>query len=118
MSQVSLNLIVLRSTDIYHSADFYSKLGFVFTEQQHGNGPKHLTAELNGSIFELYPLFKDGLSTVGTRIGFNVPSIDSVISALSDYPEAIISHPKDSPWGRRAVITDPEGHRIELLQHQ
>ena len=66
---------------------------------------------------ELYPLSKDGLSTLGTRIGFNVPSIDSVISALIDYPEAVISPPKDSPWGRRSVVADPDGHRIELIQH-
>jgi len=119
MSHISLNLVVLRSSDIYLLAEFYSQLGLVFAEHQHGNAPKHLTAELNGSIFELYPLSKDGLSTSGTRIGFNVPSIDSLISSLRDYyPEAIISHPKDSPWGRRAVIKDPEGHSIELLQYE
>jgi predicted enzyme related to lactoylglutathione lyase len=28
----------------------------------------------------------------------------------------VISAPKDSDWGRRAVVADPDGHRIELLE--
>lgn len=118
MNLVSLNLVVLRASDIYRSAEFYRQIGVEFSEHQHGNGPKHLTAELSGSIFELYPLSQAGLSTLGTRIGFSVPSIDAVIAALSDYPKAVVSPPKESPWGRRAVIADPDGHRIELLQHE
>jgi hypothetical protein len=28
--------------------------------------------------------------------------------------ETSISAPKDSPWGRRAVVADSDGHRVEL----
>ena len=35
---------------------------------------------------------------------------------LEDWPGAVLSPPKDSEWGRRAVVTDPDGHRVELLQ--
>ncbi len=116
MNQVALNLVVLRSPDMARAAAFYSRLGLQFTQHQHGSGPEHYAAELGSGVFELYPLAPDGPSTLGTRIGFSVPSLDATVATLSDYPGAIISPPKDSEWGRRAVIADPDGHRIELLQ--
>ena len=67
-------------------------------------------------MFELYPLSPDGAATVGTRVGFSVPSLDVAISALSDFPGVVLSPPKDSQWGRRAVVADPDGHRVELVQ--
>ena len=116
MNHVALNLIVLRSPDMPRAAEFYSRLGLHFTRHQHGSGPEHFAAELGSGVFELYPQSPDGPSTLGTRIGFSVPSLDSAIAALSEYPAAIISPPKDSEWGRRAVVADPDGHRVELLQ--
>ena len=113
---MALNLVVLRSPDLVQAAAFYSRLGLQFTRHQHGSGPEHFAAELSGGVFELYPLTADGPSTLGTRIGFSVPSLDTTIAALNDYPAAVISPPKDSEWGRRAVVADPDGHRVELLQ--
>ncbi len=117
MNPVALNLVVLRSPDIARAAEFYSRLGLQFTRHQHGCGPEHFAAELGSGVFELYPLSPDGPSTLGTRIGFSVPSLDAALAALDEYPGAIISPHKDSPWGRRAVVADPDGHRVELLQH-
>jgi predicted enzyme related to lactoylglutathione lyase len=116
MNQVIISLVVLRSSDLPRAAKFYSRLGLQFTRHQHGSGPEHFAAEVGGGVFELYPQSPDGPSTLGTRIGFTVPSLESAIAALSEYPAAVISPPKDSEWGRRAVIADPDGHRVELLQ--
>ena len=116
MNRIALNLVVLRSPDMVRAVEFYSRLGLQFAEHQHGNGPRHFAAELGSGVFELYPLSPDGLSTLGTRIGFAIPSLDSAIAALGEYPAAVVSPPKDSPWGRRAVVADPDGHRVELLQ--
>jgi len=107
---------VLRSSDTARAVAFYSKLGLKFTQHRHGNGPEHFAAELPGGVFELYPLAPDGAATFGTRIGFRVPSVDATLAALSDYPSAVVTPAKDSEWGRRAVVTDPDGHRVELLQ--
>lgn len=116
MSGVTLNLVVLRSSDIVRAAAFYSRLGLHFTKHQHGKGAEHFAAEFLGGVFELYGQTSDGPSTIGTRIGFNVPSVDKVIAELGDYPDALKSAPKDSEWGRRAIIADPDGHRIELVE--
>ena len=116
MSNITLNLVVLRSLDVARAAAFYTRLGLQFSQHRHGGGPEHFAAKLPGGVFELYPLSPDGSSTLGTRIGFRVPSVDSAIAALSDYPGAVVTSARDSEWGRRAVVADPDGHRVELLQ--
>jgi lactoylglutathione lyase len=116
VNSISLNIVVLRCTDPARSAEFYARLGLAFTKHRHGSGPEHFAAELGGSVFELYPATPDGPSTVGTRIGFRVPSLEETLAALADLPGAIVSPAKDSPWGRRAVVNDPDGHRVELVQ--
>ena len=98
------------------AAAFYSRLGLQFSQHRHGSGPEHFAAELpGGGAFELYPV-SDGASTLGTRIGFRVPSVDETVAALSDYAGAVVSPPRDSEWGRRAIVTDPDGHRVELVE--
>jgi lactoylglutathione lyase len=116
MGAVALNLVVLRSPDMARAAAFYSRLGVKFSRHRHGSGPEHLSAELPGAVFEIYPATPDGPSTLGTHIGFRVPSVDAALAALADQPGAILLPAKDSEWGRRAVVADPDGHRVELLQ--
>jgi len=116
MNKITLNLVVLRSPDISRAVAFYTRLGLQFTRHQHGKGAEHFAAELPRGVFELYPQAAQGLSTLGTRIGFAVSSVDAAAAALGDYPDAIVSAPKDSEWGRRAVVADPDGHRVELVE--
>lgn len=116
MSNVSLNLVVLRSPDIARAAAFYARLGLQFKLHRHGSGPEHFTSVLaGGGVFELYPI-GSGAIAVGTRIGFRVPSVDDAVVALTEYPGAIVSMPAESEWGRRAVVLDPDGNKVELAQ--
>ena len=117
MSEITLNLVVLRSADMVRAVAFYNRLGIGFEQHRHGAGPEHFSAELDGhGVFEIYPATPNGPSTLGTRIGFRVASVDAALVALSDLPGAILSSAKDSEWGRRAVVADPDGHRVELLE--
>jgi catechol 2,3-dioxygenase-like lactoylglutathione lyase family enzyme len=116
MSDITLSLVVLRASDITRSAAFYTRLGMQLNQHRHGAGPEHFSAELaGGGVFELYPL-NDGAPVVHARIGFRVPSVDLALAALRDYPETVVSGARDSEWGRRAIVTDPDGNRVELLQ--
>ncbi|NBV25309.1 MAG: bleomycin resistance protein [Proteobacteria bacterium] len=116
MSEPTLNLVVLRSANLEQTAAFYTCLGLKFARHRHGNGPEHFASENAGTVFELYPVAADGFSTLGTRIGFRVPSVDATLAALGNYPSTVVSPARDSEWGRRAVVVDPDGHRVELLQ--
>jgi len=113
----SLQLVVLRTCNLERAAAFYACLGLQFTRHRHGNGPEHFAAETSTGIFELYPLSKDGGSTQGTRIGFQVPSVDAAIARVTEHTStSVITAPHDSEWGRRTVVADPDGHRVELTE--
>jgi catechol 2,3-dioxygenase-like lactoylglutathione lyase family enzyme len=113
----SLNLVVLRAADLEASASFYRRVGLQLAPQRHGNGPEHYAAETPGGVFELYPLSKNGAASLGTRIGFSVSSVDAVVDPIrQSRPDSILSEPQASEWGKRAVIADPDGHRVELTE--
>jgi len=48
------------------------------------------------------------------RVGFAVPSLDEALDALRAENAVIVSAP--TPTTQRAVVTDPEGHRVELVE--
>ena len=116
MSDITLNLVVLRSADLAGAAAAYRRLGLRLSQERHGDGPEYFAGEWPGGVVELYPLSPDAPSTLGTRIGFRVPSVDAALAALRDSPGAVRVPPRDSEWGRRAVVVDPDGHRVELVE--
>jgi lactoylglutathione lyase len=113
-SEVRFNLFVIRSSDLDRAEQFYSALGLSFARHSHGNGPVHLASEQAGQVFEIYPVGKDGQGTAAARIGFSVPSVDEAHEALLAAGGKEVSAPKLSPWGRRSVVSDSDGHRVEL----
>ena len=116
MPNISINLIVLRVANIERSLQFYGWLGLDFTQHRHGSGPEHYACELGPLVFEMYPRVDEAQSTRATRIGFQVQQLDDLIVKLQANRVPIISAPKESLWGWRAVVDDPDGHRVELLQ--
>jgi lactoylglutathione lyase len=116
MASSPLNLVVIRSPDIDKSAAFYSALGLTFSKHAHGKGPEHYASEEGGVTFEIYPQPDSDSTTTATRLGFKVADLDTVLPTLVELGESIASPAKDSPWGRRAVVIDPTGHKVELVQ--
>ena len=109
-----LNLVVIRSENIERAAQFYQAMGLLFTRHRHGSGPEHYTSEVDGVVFEVYPLSPKSTPTVGTRIGFRVDSTDEIVELLVQVGATVIDPPTDSEWGRRAVVRDLDGHVVEL----
>ena len=121
MTFVTLNLIVIRSSDIDRSAVFYEALGFEFIWHQHGEGLEHYAAEVACGdapplVFEIYPATDLGDRKDAVRLGFCVDDVDASLAALVAAGGAVISRARESEWGRRAVLSDPDGHRVELTQ--
>lgn len=110
-----LNLVVIYVADLEASCAFYRCLGLTFVSEQHGAGPAHYAAVLDGMVLELYPRKSDRLAAQ-LRLGFQVTAVDSVVRHLQERGARVISAPKESPWGRRAVVEDPDGHSIEVVQ--
>lgn len=113
MAVNALNLLVLRARDPQSLAGFYEKLGLAFVREQHGTGPEHHSCQAGSSTLEIYPLEDESLKTVGTRLGFSVDCIETTIASCNG---RVLSRLKTTAWGKRAVIEDPEGHKIELVE--
>lgn len=112
---VDLCLVVIYACDIATSKSFYDQLGLRFQEEQHGTGPRHFAATLSSTVLEIYPRL-DGPEPGRVRLGFNVQSVDRLVDALRTSGTRILSTTKTSPWGRRAVVEDPDGNRVELME--
>ncbi|MDB4537197.1 VOC family protein [Akkermansiaceae bacterium] len=110
------NLLVIRSENIDRAVKFYEAIGLTFDKHSHGKGPEHYACEKNGLVFEIYPLSSKQPTTIGIRLGFAVNDVDILIETLPQIGAAIISSPKDSEWGRRAVVKDLDGHTVELVE--
>ncbi len=110
-----LNLTVIRSSNIELSSQFYRLLGIEFDKHSHGSGPEHYASNSEDCIFEIYPATAKFPPTVGTRIGFKVDHCDDVVASLTSAGHSIPTMPTDSPWGRRAVAIDPDGHKVEIV---
>lgn len=112
----SLNLVVIRAHDIDRLAGFYSLLGLSFQRHRHGAGPEHLSSNLGGAVFEIYPARGPNEGTTCARLGFVVASLEGTIRRLREVNATILSDPRDSEFGRRAVVQDFEGHKVELYE--
>lgn len=117
MVEAHLSLVVIRSGNLQESVRFYQMLGLKFEKHQHGNGLKHFASNLGQTTFEIYPQTAQGGTTTGTRLGFQVSDVDSLVIRLQKENITVITKPSISEWGLRAVVVDPDGHRIELIQH-
>ena len=114
---MKINLIVIRTDQLKACADFYQKLGISFDYHQHGKGPFHYAAELEGTVFEIYPLLKNQEKPDNSlRLGFDVPELDKLIELLKKDNIAILKEPALSAFGYAAIIKDVDGRKIELKE--
>lgn len=111
-----LSLVVIRAQDIDRLASFYSALGLHFTRHRHGKGPEHLSTTIGDTVFEIYPSNGTNESTASTRLGFSVPSLANALGQLRGIHATVLTEPSDTPYGRRAVVKDFEGHKVELYE--
>lgn len=109
-----ISLVVLYAVDIERSKVFYETLGLRFRAEQHERGPLHFTCELGGSVFELYPSNTGSPAPKSVRLGFSVSSVDKAVERLRTAGAPLVERPQDSPWGRRAVVRDPDGNPVEI----
>jgi lactoylglutathione lyase len=116
MADVSLTLLVLKTRQIEKLLVFYRTLGVEFVEEQHGKGQVHYSGKLDETVFEIYPATGDNSVDAAIRLGFGVPSLSEAVATLRSTGTPIVSEPKTTDWGIRAVVRDPDGRAVELYQ--
>ena len=112
----TLSLVVIRCRDLEHSRLFYERLGLDFVRHRHGAGAEHLACEKGALVFELYPRRSENDDTTAVRLGFRVRALAELIADLERVGVPLLSPFAESPWGRRAVVADPDGHTVELIE--
>jgi lactoylglutathione lyase len=111
-----LSLVVIRAQNIDRLAIFYTALGYHFVKHRHGKGPEHLSCTIGEMVFEIYPADGENENTTSTRLGFSVPSLTNALNKLRELDVTVLAEPADTPFGRRAVVKDFEGHKVELYE--
>jgi len=116
----TFSLVVLRTARLDETLGFYRALGLEFAREQHGSGPVHYSSEVGGTILEIYP-GSDGTAPPrqnggATMLGFRVASVDATVAVLLQLGVQVVSAPKDSAWGRRAVVADWDGRAVEITE--
>src|SRR3954463_12715596 len=101
----ALNLVVVRSTDVERAHHFYAAMGLLMSRESHGSGPGHYVSVVCGLVFEIYPLAAGQPPTTGTRLGFQVDSVDEVVPMLVQAGGSVASGPRDITGGRHAIVT-------------
>ncbi len=110
--EIALNLLVLRCRNLETCKTFYEQLSFSFQREQHGSGPVHYAAELEGLVLELYPLKQD-TPPDQTRLGFRL-SVEGSLEELLARAKIDILSRYDFQQQRILVVQDPEGRKVEL----
>jgi hypothetical protein len=113
---VSLALLVLKTRQLEGLRRFYAALGIDLRQEQHGTGPVHYAGQVGDTVLELYPLSGDGRGDDQTRIGFKVPTVTGAVEALEALGVPVVTRPRMTEWGLRAVVRDPDGRAVELSQ--
>lgn len=115
---MQLNLVVIRALLPEVTMSFYESLGLRFTLHRHGKGPLHYAAENDGFTFEIYPLARgQQFPDTTLRLGFEVHNLDELVEKLRKAGTEITQPPRESEWGYRAVVKDPDGKKVELTAY-
>lgn len=110
-----LVLLVLKTGDVPRLRKFYACLGVEFIEERHGSGPLHYAGQLGDLVLEIYPLADGAAADRSTRFGFDLSDLDATLHRLAEAGTTIRTPPTGTPWGRRAVVIDPDGRSVELV---
>ena len=111
----SFNLLVLKAINPKNLAKSWSTFGLEFVEESHDEGPVHYACNVGSIVLEIYPRETQEASTQGVRFGIIVDDLRDIVSNLPN-DMTLLEPVRSFDFGRRAVILDSEGHKIELSQ--
>lgn len=117
-SKFRVNALVLYCADIEQSRRFYVELGCPLEREQHDDGPVHYACDVGGVHIALYSGSASralGRTEGGAaQLGFAVTRLDELVRRLVKLGVNVVRPAESVPWGRRAVVEDPDGRPIEL----
>jgi lactoylglutathione lyase len=73
----------------------------------------------SGTVIALHPVKRKAkvhMDSSGTLVGFMVIDFDLTINKLKERNVKFFKEPKEEPFGKHAIIEDPDGHLISIAQ--
>ena len=72
----------------------------------------------DGTVIALHPMRKKSIvgSSTGMLVGFMVGDMDATVKELKAKKVKFFKKPKDEPFGKHAIIEDPDGHLISIAE--
>jgi predicted enzyme related to lactoylglutathione lyase len=112
-----IDAIILLVTDMNRSIDFYKDvLGLPLKSQF----PDWAEFFIKGTKLALHPInkkLKEKMhSKTGILIGFTVMDMDETSKTLEKKGVKFVKKPKEEGFGKHAIIEDPDGYMISLVQ--
>ena len=109
-----IGAVILLVSDMKRSTKFYrDTLGMKLKQRS-----KDWTEfSEGGTVLALHPARRKRIKKNNSMlVGFSVSDFDDVISALKKKKVKFYKKPKDEPFGRHAIIQDPDGHLISIVE--
>jgi lactoylglutathione lyase len=105
---------ILLVSDMKRSTSFYrDTLGMELKEQS-----KSWTEfSKRGTVLALHPAKKKKVKKSNSMlVGFSVSDFDDVVGSLKKKKVKFYKKPTQEPFGKHAIIQDPDGHLISIVQ--
>lgn len=109
-----IGAVILLVSDMKSSVKFYRDiLGMKLKEQS-----KDWTEfSEGGTVLALHPTSKKKIKKNNSMlVGFSVSDFDDIINGLKQKKVRFYKKPKEEPFGKHAIIQDPDGHLISIVQ--
>ncbi|HZD36749.1 MAG TPA: VOC family protein [Nitrososphaeraceae archaeon] len=115
--------VILLVSDMERSVRFYKELlGLpVKTKTQSPDWVEFFNRETTLSLHAIKKTTanvdrRDTKLGTGTLVGFMVSDIDTTVQFLKENNVRFFKEPREEPFGKHAIIEDPDGHLISIAQ--
>jgi predicted enzyme related to lactoylglutathione lyase len=109
-----IGAVILLVSDMKRSTKFYrDTLGMKLKKQS-----KDWTEfSEGGTVLAIHPARKKKIKKNNSMlVGFSVSDFEDVMEGLKKKKAKFYKKPKEEPFGKHAIIQDPDGHLISIVQ--
>jgi lactoylglutathione lyase len=109
--------VILLVTDMEKSIKFYEEILELPIKTKSKDWTEFFN---NDTVLALHPAPKKKKSILkvgsGTLVGFEVSDLNSTIQMLKQKRVKFFKKPKEEPFGKHAIVQDPDGHLISIAE--
>jgi catechol 2,3-dioxygenase-like lactoylglutathione lyase family enzyme len=108
--------VILLVSDMEQSVKFYRDTLKLPIKTQSDDWTEFFSS---GTVIALHPVKRKAnlhIDSSGTLVGFMVNDFDTTINKLKERNLKFFKEPKEEPFGKHAIIEDPDGHLISIAQ--